>query len=76
MPCNSRLTTPVQFKDGRVVCTLADARDVVLALPEKERRRRKWQQLIDVLVTASESIEPAIIAIATHRLKDALRNVL
>jgi hypothetical protein len=35
MPWNSRLRHPIHFADSRVLRTLADARDMVLSLPER-----------------------------------------
>lgn len=42
MPWTRRLTRPIALKDGRLLITLADARAVMLALPERRRRNELW----------------------------------
>jgi hypothetical protein len=73
MPWNSRLRHPIPLADGRVLRTLADARDMVLSLPERDQRRDKWQTLAAVLLSAAQADSPSLTAIATDRVEEALR---
>lgn len=58
---------PVKLKNGRTIETLADARDLMRALPEFRRRNPEWQFAAGLLARASE---------ATSLLDDALAQLL
>jgi hypothetical protein len=73
MPWNSRLRHPIHLADSRVLRTLADARDMVLSLPDRDQRQDRWQQLAALLISAAEADNPSLTAIATHRIEEALR---
>jgi hypothetical protein len=73
MPWNSRLRHPIALADGRTLRTLADARDMILSLPERDQLREKWQTLAAVLLSAAQADSPSLTAIATHRVEEALR---
>jgi hypothetical protein len=73
MPWNSRLRHPIALADGRTLRTLADARDVVLSLPERDQRQPKWQQLADLLLSAAAADNASLTAIVTQRIEEALR---
>jgi hypothetical protein len=72
MPWSSRLKKPVELANGRVLKTLGDARDIILALPEQDRRLPQWQSLAGLLSGASQSTNAKLISIASDRLRDAL----
>lgn len=69
---SARLRKPILLEDGRTIKTLADARDLVLSLPVRDQRQRKWLQLAGLLITAAETGHPALTAIVTGRLEEAL----
>jgi hypothetical protein len=73
MPWNSRLRHPIPLSDSRVLRTLADARDMVLSLPERDQRQDKWQMLARLLMGAARADNASLTAIATHRIEEALR---
>jgi hypothetical protein len=70
---NSRLRRPLHLSDGRTLKTLDDARAFVGSLPERERQYDKWISLSALLLSAAQSDNPAMVAIVTNRLSDALR---
>jgi hypothetical protein len=72
MPWNSRLGNPIMLADGRVLRTLADARDMVVSLPERDQRRDNWQTLAPVLLSAAQADSPSLTAIAPHRMEESL----
>jgi hypothetical protein len=73
MPWNARLRHPIPLSDSRVLRTLADARDMVLSLPERDQREDKWQVLAKLLMSAAQADNLALTAIVTHRIQEALR---
>jgi hypothetical protein len=52
--------------------TLADARDVILQLPEKELRRPQWQALAGLLLSAVATRQHHLLSILTVRLETEL----
>jgi hypothetical protein len=68
----SRLRKPLHLTDGRTIRTIADARDMILALPDRDQARPQWQSLDGLLVSAAHSANPTLIASITNRLRDAL----
>jgi len=73
MPWNSRLRHPIHLDDSRVLRTLADVRDMILSLPERDQRQDKWQTLAALLVSAAQADNTSLTAIATARIEEALR---
>jgi hypothetical protein len=69
----SRLRHPIRLADGRTLKTLSDARDMILALPEKDQRDQKWQRLADLLIVAANSGNANLIAVLTGNIEEALR---
>src|ERR1700689_5554560 len=45
---------PIVLRDGRELATLADARDLMLALPERHQSRPLWQYAAELLIDAAE----------------------
>jgi len=70
---NARLRKPIRVEDGRTIKTLSDARDMILALPEKDQRGQKWQRLADLLLAAANSGNADLIAVLTGNIEEALR---
>ena len=69
----SRLRHPIRLADGRTLKTLSDARDMILALPEKDQRDQKWQRLADLLLAAANSGNANLIAVLTGNIEETLR---
>jgi hypothetical protein len=46
---------PVTLIDGRIIATLADARDVILTLPLFRQRKPEWLFASELLEVASEA---------------------
>jgi hypothetical protein len=70
---NSRLRRPLCLTDGRTLKTLDDARVFIGSLPEREQQYDKWISLSALLLSAAQSDNPAMVAIVTNKLSDALR---
>ena len=66
------LTRPIHLSDGRTLLTLADARDLILALPERDQHRSQWQSYAGLLVSAAKTAQSDLIGIATARLEEAI----
>jgi hypothetical protein len=63
----------MHLNDGRTIRTIADARDMILSLPEREQLRPQWQSVAGLLVSAAaNSANPTLIALITDRLRDAV----
>jgi hypothetical protein len=73
MPWNSRLRHPIPLSDSRVLRTLADARDMILSLPERDQREDKWQILAKLMMSAAQADNTSLTAIVTDRIEEALR---
>jgi hypothetical protein len=73
MPWNSRLRHPIPLSDDRVLRTLANARDMVLSLPERDQHQEKWQMLANLLTSAARGDNALLTSIVTDRIEDALR---
>jgi hypothetical protein len=57
MRWTSKMPKPVTLNDGRTVATFADARELMLALPERYQRNAHWQYAGDLLLKAADSGE-------------------
>jgi hypothetical protein len=49
------LSKPIKLKDGRMLVTLADARALILTLPELHQSNGHWQYAAELLLIASAS---------------------
>jgi hypothetical protein len=54
-PWQLRLTRAVQLKNGSVLETLADVRELILALPPSIQTRDMWQALCEDLLAAADT---------------------
>ena len=67
-----RLPTSIGLNDGRAIATLADARDFILALPER-RQTDDWQHASELLMKGARGGATEIdVAGAADQLKIAL----
>jgi hypothetical protein len=73
MSWSTRLRHPIKLSDGRILHTLGDARDMVLALPAKDQRLGKWQELADLLMRTERAGNPSLTAVTTGKIEEALR---
>jgi hypothetical protein len=60
MVWSRKLIPPLVLKDGRVLETLSDARDMILGLPEGRRGEPYWRHAADLLRYAAENDREAI----------------
>lgn len=67
-----RLAESIVLDNGEVLCTLRDAREFLLSLPEQDLRYAKWQRVVGSLLGAAHTGRADIISIATEQLKQAL----
>jgi hypothetical protein len=72
MTVRYRLRQPVTLSDGRTLRTVGDAQQFILSLPPREQLRLQWQSLASLLLSASYSANPTLIAIVSDRLLGAV----
>jgi hypothetical protein len=72
MSWTSKFKTPLTLKDGQAIETLADARDVILSLPEYQQRRDYWGYAATLLMGAAQRGKREAIEDAYWQLKRAL----
>jgi len=63
---------PIRLEDGTTIRSLADARDVILQLPDKEIRKPQWQALAGLLLSAATTRQHHLLSILTVRLETEL----
>ncbi|MGA2795795.1 MAG: hypothetical protein ABSE69_20230 [Roseiarcus sp.] len=71
MPWTRRLAKPIALKDGRTLATLADARAIVEALPERQQRNEHWLYAGGLLLEAA--IRQGPMKITAAQLTRALK---
>jgi hypothetical protein len=71
MSWSTKIWKPIKLKDGRSIETLADARAIMLALPELHQRNPHWQYAAELLLSASNS--KSAVDDATAQLLRALK---
>ncbi|MGO8912340.1 MAG: hypothetical protein ACLQDM_23850 [Bradyrhizobium sp.] len=71
MTWSRKLSKPIPLKDGRILTTLADARAIVLALPERHQRNEHWLYAGELLFEAATRQGPMKITVA--QLERALK---
>jgi hypothetical protein len=54
------LRLALALKDGRRLGTLADARTLFLALPERHRAKAHWRDAAELLLDAAHCLKPAV----------------
>jgi hypothetical protein len=59
--------TPIALRDGRTLATLADARAIVLELPERRQRDEHWLYAGELLLEAATRNGPMKITFAQLR---------
>jgi hypothetical protein len=55
MPWSRNLAKPIALKDGRLLVTLADARALMLSLPEPVQRKEYWIYVGALMLEAATS---------------------
>ena len=73
MPWTSKLKSPLALKDGRTIETLADARAMILELPEFQQRRPYWEYAAQLLMDAAQGGKRGAIEDAYWQLTRALK---
>ena len=53
MPWTRKFTSPISLRDGRIIATLADARQFMLDLPARHQRNADWRRVAKLLLDAS-----------------------
>jgi hypothetical protein len=66
MTWSRKLIPPLVLKDGRVLETLSDARDMILGLLEGQQRAPYWQHAADLLLYAAKNDKDAIDDVRAH----------
>ena len=72
IPWTRKFPEPIKLKDGRKIATLGQAREVMLALPERHQLRPFWQYAAELLIDAAERGDRASIDNAAAQLRRAL----
>ena len=72
MPGTRKLPQPIKLKDGRKIATLGQARELMLALPERHQSRPFWQYAAELLIEAAERGDRASVDDAAAQISRAL----
>ena len=72
MPWTRKLAVPIKLKDGRTIATLGQARELMLALPERHQLRPFWQYAAELLIEAAGRGDRASVDDAAAQLSRAL----
>ena len=67
-----RLHQPIHLDDGRIIETLADARALVLSLPDTHRQLKKWQEIAHSLMRAAVTGNEKLLAVVEGKILQAL----
>lgn len=54
MPWSAPLSKPLTLRDGKKLETLADARRLILTLPDGDQERNAWQKAAELLMAAAD----------------------
>jgi len=73
MTWTSKLKPSLLLKDGRAIETLADARAVILSLPEHQQRRPYWEYAAPRLMNAARGGKREAIDDASWQLMRPLK---
>jgi hypothetical protein len=73
MPWTRKFPEPIKLKDGRKIATLGQARELMLALPERHQSRPFWQYAAQLLIEAAERGDRASVDHAAAQLSRAWR---
>ena len=72
MTWSRRLPRPIHLNDGRMIDTLAAARDFMLELPPPRQAREHWRQTAEIVLKAAYRSRQAPIRDASAQLSRAL----
>jgi hypothetical protein len=72
MPWTRKFPDPIKLKDGRKIATLGQARELMLALPERHQSRPFWQYAAELLIEAAGRGDRASVDDAAAQLSRAL----
>lgn len=72
MTWSRRLPQPLRLNDGRTIATLAQARDLMLALAEERETNPHWREAAELLIKAAYRGRQASIQDAGAQLSRAL----
>lgn len=68
MPWDARFGRPVKLPSGRLIHTLRQAAEYIVALPKSESAKEPWQHAMEILIEAAEGRGPIMFAqIAMNR---------
>jgi hypothetical protein len=73
MAWTSKFKITLALKDGRTIETLADARTVILSLPDHQQRRPYWEYAAQLLMDAAQGGKREAIEQAYWQLMRALK---
>jgi hypothetical protein len=73
MTWSRKFPDPLRLKDGRVIATLAQARDLMLALPQDSQANPYWRGAADLLLQAAYRGRQAPIQDVGAQLSRAFR---
>jgi hypothetical protein len=73
LPWTDKLKSPITLKDGRAIERLADARAVILSLPDHQQRRPYWEYAGQLLMDAAQGGKREAIEEAYWQLMRALK---
>jgi hypothetical protein len=71
-PWSKKFWKPLVLRDGREIATLAEARDLLLALPERHHARPHLQYAVELLIDAAERGSRSSVDDAAAQLSRAL----
>jgi hypothetical protein len=72
MPWTQKFPEPIKLNNGRKIATLGQAREFMLALPERHQSRPFWQYAAELLIEAAERGDRAGVDDAAAQLSRAL----
>lgn len=55
MPWSTPFDDPIGLRGGAKLCTLQEAADFIMKLPEAEQQQPRWQTAIEMLINAAET---------------------
>jgi hypothetical protein len=68
MAWDARFDCPVSLPSGRIIHTLRQAAEHIVALPKSESGKEPWQHAMEILIEAAEGRNPIMFAqIAMNR---------
>lgn len=68
MAWDARFDRPIALPSGRIIHTLRQAAEHIMALPKAERDTTPWQHAMEILIEAAEGRNPIMFAqIAVNR---------